>query len=93
MDTFICCDYKNFYIENATIYLDPPYENMTKYSEYINHTEFWEWCRNLAKTNKVFISEYKAPSDFKCVLEIETKTDLRTKLNGNEKRIEKLFTI
>jgi len=92
-DEFICCNYKDFNIKNATIYLDPPYENTTKYSEYINHLEFWEWCRNLAKMNKVFISEYNAPSDFKCVLEIETKTEIRTKLNGREKRIEKLFTI
>jgi DNA adenine methylase len=41
--------------------------------------------------NNVIISEYQAPDDFKCIWSKETKTDIRTKDNGKETRIEKLF--
>jgi hypothetical protein len=32
-----------------------------------NHDEFWEWVRNLSKTNIVYVSEYFAQEDFKCI--------------------------
>jgi len=44
-----------------------------------------------SKNNLVFISEYIAPDDFKCVLQINTKTDMRNKNNNKISRIEKLF--
>lgn len=47
--------------------------------------------RDWSKNNDVYISEYNAPDDFKCVLEIPTKTDIRNNKNKMESRIEKLF--
>ena len=47
--------------------------------------------RNWSKNNDVYISEYVAPDDFECVLEIQTKTDIRNGKNQLDKRVEKLF--
>ena len=75
---------------NSLIYCDPPYEGTTGYKDKFNHLEFWKWCRQKTKEgHQVFISEYNAPADFKCVKEIEYKTILNK--NNNYKRIEKLF--
>tara|TARA_R110000744_G_scaffold353575_1_gene459921 strand:+ start:379 stop:1092 length:714 start_codon:yes stop_codon:yes gene_type:complete len=88
-------DYKNLTIPNKSIvYCDPPYEGTTKYKDGFNHTDFWDWVRN--KTNQghqVFVSEYKAPEDFKCVWEKETKSSLSAngKSGGNKLSTEKLF--
>ena len=88
-------DYKNLTIpKNSVIYCDPPYEGTTKYKDDFNHTEFWEWCRTKTKQgHKVFVSEYKAPEDFKCVWEKETKSSLSAngKSGGNKLSTEKLF--
>jgi DNA adenine methylase len=80
--------------KNAIIYCDPPYTGTTGYDAVgkFEFTLFWEWVRMQSKYNKVFISEYQAPNDFKTVLEINTKTDVRGK-NGKIDRIEKLFTL
>jgi len=90
---FICKDYKDIICDNSLIYCDPPYNNTTNYKFGIfNSEEFWNWCRNMSKRNNtVIISEYNAPDDFKCIWYKETKTDIRTKNNGKETRIEKLF--
>ena len=53
--------------------------------------EFWEIMRQWSRNNDVYISEYNAPDDFECVLEMPTKTDIRNKDNQQDKRIEKLF--
>ena len=88
-------DYKNLRIpKNSVIYCDPPYEGTTKYKDDFNHTEFWEWCRTKAKEgHKVFVSEYNAPSDFKCVWEKQAKSSLSAngKIGGNKISTEKLF--
>ena len=74
--------------ESCLIYCDPPYEGTTKYKDNFNHTEFWEWCRTKVKEgHQVFISEYNAPDDFKCVWEKEVTTTLNT----SKKDVEKLF--
>lgn len=44
-----------------------------------------------SKNNDVYISEYVAPDDFECVLEIPTKIDIRNRDNKMERRVEKLF--
>lgn len=76
---------------NSLIYCDPPYEGTTKYKDKFNHAEFWEWCRNKAKEgHQVYISEYNAPKDFKCVWEKEVNSSL-TKDTGSKKATEKLF--
>ena len=88
-------DYKNLTIPNKSIvYCDPPYEGTTKYKDGFKHAEFWEWCRVKTKQgHKVFVSEYKAPEDFKCVWEKETKSSLSAngKSGGNKLSTEKLF--
>lgn len=85
--------YKDYiYPDNSVIYCDPPYRSTTDYSVAFNHDEFWEWCRQMAGIgHKVFISEYSAPEDFKCVWE----KSIIMKLNKSigQERIEKLFTL
>ena len=77
--------------ENSLIYCDPPYEGVTKYKDDFNHSEFWQWCRNMAsKGHIVFVSEYKAPDDFECVWEKEIVSSL-TQDTGSKKAVEKLF--
>ena len=87
--------YQNLQIpSNSLIYCDPPYEGTTKYKDGFSHAEFWEWCRTKTKEgHQVFISEYKAPKDFKCVWEKETKSSLSAngKSGGNKLSTEKLF--
>lgn len=87
-------DYKTLQPENCLIYCDPPYANTTKFNGVKNFDskEFWNIMRIWSLNNEVFISEYKAPDDFKCVLNIETKTDIRNKNDNRIKTNEKLFT-
>lgn len=76
---------------NSLIYCDPPYEGTTKYKDGFNHAEFWAWCRVKTKEgHQVFISEYSAPEDFKCVYSKEVNSSL-TKDTGSKKATEKLF--
>ena len=79
--------------EGAIIYCDPPYAGTSEYKEgSFNHIEFWEWCRKISKTNKIYISEYSAPADFAPVLEFEQKSTLQggTQKHSNQPT-EKLF--
>ena len=90
---FECKDYRELDYNNALIYCDPPYANTTKYKiGDFNTQSFWDWCIEMKnKGNIVIISEYVAPQGFECIWSKETKTEIRTKLNGREDRIEKLF--
>lgn len=87
-------DYKTLDPKDCLIYCDPPYANTTKYTDVpdFNSEEFWNIMRKWSKKNDVYISEYEAPDDFICVLEIPTKTSIRDKTDQVCKRIEKLFT-
>ena len=90
---FIHSSYQDLEIPpNSLIYCDPPYEGTTKYKTGdFNHTEFWGWCRKKTKEgHQVFISEYNAPDDFKCVYSKEVNSSL-TKETGSKKANEKLF--
>jgi len=81
--------------KNILLYCDPPYADTRQYngiSEKFNHDKFWQWCRDISAYASVFVSEYKAPDDFECVLEINTKTDMRDSNQQHIKRTEKLFT-
>jgi DNA adenine methylase len=90
-----CGDYRNVIIpNNSIVYCDPPYEGTTKYKDDFNHVQFWEYCRFLSNQgHKVFISEYNAPDDFKCIWSKEAKSSLSAngKVGGNKVSIEKLF--
>jgi len=92
--TFIKSDYKNLIIpDNSLIYCDPPYANTTGYRDRgFDHKEFWEWCRTMAKNgHTIFVSEYSAPEDFKCVWEKPVTSSL-TKDTGSKRNVERLFT-
>lgn len=80
---------------NSIIYCDPPYKGVTKYINKFNHNNFWNWVRNISRSNVVFVSEYNAPSDFECIWEKEAKSSLSAngKVGGNKISIEKLFRL
>ncbi|HLP05084.1 MAG TPA: DNA adenine methylase [Paludibacter sp.] len=93
---FSCMPYSEMIIpENSIIYCDPPYENTSKYSNAFNHADFWQWCRDMtANGHKVYVSEYNAPNDFKCVWEKETKSSLSANgvIGGSKTSTERLFS-
>lgn len=80
-------------VKGAVFYLDPPYAGTTRYAFDFDHALFWEKVRKLSQDNVVLISEYNAPEDFECILEIETKTDLRTANKQRGVRTEKVFRL
>ena len=82
--------------DNSIIYCDPPYRGTEKYRDAFNHSDFWQWCRDMKVAgHTVFVSEYNAPEDFECVWQQEVKSSLSTKDKGNsgKKSVEKLFYI
>ena len=88
----ISCSYDQLEIpEGSVIYCDPPYEGVTGYKDKFNHVEFWQWCRGRSMDgHQVFISEYSAPNDFKCIW--EQGLNVSTAKNGKQKTaVEKLF--
>ena len=85
--------YDTFNPKQALIYCDPPYNNTTGYSGVpkFDHCSFYRTVRHWTSSNVIVVSEYEMPSDFDCVLEIETKTDMRVRGGMKENRTEKLF--
>lgn len=77
---------------DALIYCDPPYADTTHYgaAKGFDSVVFWRVVRGWSQHNIVIVSEYKAPDDFECVLEIPTKLSLR-EANGCAPRTERLF--
>lgn len=94
---FTCCDYRSWNPENKLIYCDPPYAGTTMYpgTGDWDATNFWktmaEWSRP-SNNNVVVISEYVAPENFESILEISTRTSLRSKIDG-EPRSENVFRL
>ena len=69
-------DYTEFSdIENAILYLDPPYENtlLKGYSvNEFNSQSFYDWTYNMSKKNIVLISSYEISDErFECVYEFK----------------------
>lgn len=95
---FFHADYKSVSPVNNLIYCDPPYADTTHaYGAQFgfDSSEFWETMRQWSsadRNNRVYVSEYTAPEDFECVLEIETRTDIKDANNRMIPRIERLFT-
>ena len=60
---FICNSYQNLKFENSLIYCDIPYKNSKKqyYDENFDYEEFYDWCREMSKYNKIYISETQMP--------------------------------
>ncbi|MER2108221.1 MAG: DNA adenine methylase [Solibacillus sp.] len=88
-------DYREtcFGLKNCLIYCDPPYKETTQYgaSANFNHSDFWDWCREMSKENVVLVSEQQAEEDFECIWEMPTKRTI-----DNTKRIdciERLFEL
>ena len=90
---FKCGNYLEMEIPpNSLIYCDPPYEGTTAYKDALDHDTFWQWCRDkVSEGHIVFVSEYNAPEDFRCVKEVQHKTTLDK--NSQYKRVEKLFRL
>lgn len=83
----------DFTVRDAVIYIDPPYKSTTPYRLVnFDYDKFWDKVRELSLYNKVYVSEYEAPEDFKCVLEIEKTVCLGAKRVKKTRKIEKLFT-
>ena len=90
-------DYKAFSdIENAILYLDPPYENtvLKGYSiDSFDSQSFYDWAFKMANKNIVLISSYEiSDSRFECVYEFKTaRSTLQSGTNNN--KTEKLFMV
>ena len=88
-------DYTEFSgVENAILYLDPPYENtlLKGYSiNEFNSRSFYDWAYEMSKKNIVLISSYEISDErFECVYEF--KNVRSTYAPGPRgKRTEKLF--
>ena len=91
-------DYTEFSgVENAILYLDPPYEKAHLRGYSINNFDskaFYDWAYEMSKKNIVLISSYEiSDSRFKCVYEFKTvkSTFAPNKKSGD--RTEKLFMV
>lgn len=84
-------EYENMNIKGCVIYLDPPYNNTTKYknANLFDYDKFWDFARKMSKGNIVLISELEAPNDFKCIWEKEVSRSINS--NNKSKANEKLF--
>lgn len=92
---FICDSYENLDFENCLIYCDPPYAGTSSYKTgAFDHDKFFNWCRQQAKSNIVFVSEYNAPDDFECVWRGEIKTNFASqRKTATHNAMEKLFRV
>lgn len=82
-------------LKGYIIYCDPPY---SKYSDYYDENHkilkfdndaFWNWARRMSKYNLVFVSEYKAPKDFRTVIKIKSHVSYGDQRQNSN--IEKLY--
>lgn len=99
---FYIMDYQNLemnfdkqQIDNMVIYCDPPYSETKKYISDFDNQAFWDWVRRMCKTYKceIYVSEYNAPPDFKCVWEKRRPDGMGTSKTGKRQKVktEKLF--
>lgn len=91
---FECGDFREVNnISGYVIYCDPPYKGAKGYSgtNKFPYEEFYDWCREMGKNNIVIISEYSMPCDFKYIWEKEYITNLDSKREKANKKVEKLF--
>jgi DNA adenine methylase len=81
------------HLTNCLIYCDPPYQGTSGYKTgAFDHDAFYEWCRQMAKTNLVYVSEYTAPADFECVWSGVIKTNFASsRKEATHNAVEKLF--
>lgn len=88
-------DYQDLELPNGSlIYCDIPYKDTKQYatSKDFNHDTFWQWVRDKHKEgHTLFVSEYNAPYDFKCVWEMQVTNAMHQ--TNTYKTTEKLFTL
>lgn len=90
---FKTSDYRDLSIpSNSLIYCDPPYLDANGYIEDFDHEAFWAWCREKSDVgHTIFVSEYQAPDDFICVMEMPLLNGMRVGQNEDCFAIERLF--
>lgn len=93
---FLCDSYNAIecFPDNCVIYCDPPYLDTKKYESDFDHFVFWDWVRMLSRRGiKVYVSEYTAPDDFKCVWSARKHDGMGTTKTGSRQTVktEKLF--
>jgi DNA adenine methylase len=55
------------------VYCDPPYQSTKRYETDFDNNAFWEWVRETTpKVKALYVSEYEAPDDFKCIWQKDT---------------------
>ena len=91
-------DYTEFSdIENAILYLDPPYENTTLngYSiDSFNSQAFYDWAYEMSKKNIVIISSYEiSDGRFECVYEFKNARNTFSPKSCRGIGSEKLFMV
>ena len=94
--TFTNLNYEDMvFKEKSVIYCDPPYANTTKYKHSFDSDKFFEWCREKSSDgHTVFVSEYSAPKDFKCVFEKSVHALLNNNVASTKANItEKLYKV
>lgn len=69
-------DYRDFPIPpGSIIYCDPPYAAVHQpYHERFNSEAFWSWVREMAGSHRIYVSEYEAPDDFRCIWQKRTSS-------------------
>ncbi len=79
--------------EGAIVYCDPPYAGTSKYKDDFDHAVFWDWCNKVAKTHRIFVSEYTAPDNWESVWSKQVGSSLSAngKSGGRKKSVERLF--
>ena len=94
---FMCCDYRDFdtsKYSNALYYFDPPYRDTKTYGKQkFDYEQFYDYCRQLSKSNIVLVSEYWMPDDFKCIWEKERKVLQKSDRITGDTAIERLYTL
>lgn len=89
---FYCCHYSELPIPpKSFIYCDPPYQNVTGYSNPFSHINFWTWCRiKKEKGHTIYISCNTAPKDFQIVWE---KSIRKSGGNNSARMLDRLYTL
>jgi DNA adenine methylase len=100
---FTSGNYKQFSkLKGYVIYCDPPYPStISRYYQHrqgrrtltFNEAEFWDWCRNMSEDNIVFVSGYRAPSDFDEIMSSTHKLSGISPGRNRKERVEKLFVM
>lgn len=93
--TLDCCSYDELNIpDRSIIYCDPPYKGTSGYGAKFEYDKFYDWCFSKKdEGQKVYISEYSMPTEFKCVWSMDVSNSLDRFSEQREKRKECLFTI